>query len=204
MVLQTLAGIGGGLRRTLSDTSPAIDRNPFQLSRGYFALLRSYYENTCYEDATLWQAYKARYRMARSTRSVFNPTRRAVDWFSGRVYQGGWTEDGKPLPDGTPHVLQFPPDVIEQRPALVLAALQSLNWGNWQAMRTVYVREAAILGTAFVEIVDDDHCPRRRSAPARRRGPAGPDARGPVQHPLAGRTDRVAGACAGRGIACRQ
>ena len=155
MVLPFLTGIGGGLRRTLSDTSPAVVRNPFQISRGYFALLRAYFESTAYDDASVWQAYRARHRLPRSQRLIYNPTRRAVNWYAGRIYPGAWTEDGKPLPDGTPHVLQFPPDVIEQRPALVLAALQELNWGNWQANRIVFEREKGIVGTGFVEIVDD-------------------------------------------------
>src|SRR5690349_16132718 len=88
MVLQSLATIGGGLRRTLSDTSPAIDRNPFTLSRGYFSLLRSYFENEMFSDAALWQAYKARHRLPRSVRGIYNPTRRAVNWYAGRIYPG--------------------------------------------------------------------------------------------------------------------
>jgi len=154
MVLDTFARIGG-LRRTLSDTTPAVDRNPFKLSRGYFQLLRDYYENEMFGNAALWQSYKALHRLPRSVRSIYNPTRRAVDWYAGRIYPGAWTEDGKPLPDGTPHVLQFPTDVIEQRPTLLPAALQALNWGNWQANRIVFEREKGILGTGFVEIVDD-------------------------------------------------
>src|SRR5690349_18335943 len=125
MVLQSLASIGGGLRRTLSDTSPAIDRNPFALSKGWLALLRSYYEASAYEDALMWQSYKSRYRLPRSQRMIYNPPRRAVEWFSGRVYGGAWTDDGRPLPDGTPHVLQFPQDIIDENPALVVAALQA-------------------------------------------------------------------------------
>jgi hypothetical protein len=156
MVLQTLATIGGGLRRTLADSSPTVTRDPFQLSRGYHALLRSYFENEMFSDAAMWQTYRARHRLPRGVRAIYNPTRRVCDWMAGRVYGGAaWTEDGRPLPDGTPHVLQFPSDVIESKPQLVIAGLQALNWGNWQAQKSVYVREAAVTGTAFVEIVDD-------------------------------------------------
>jgi hypothetical protein len=155
MVLPFLTGIGGGLRRTLSDTSPAIDRNPFALSRGYFALLRSYYEATALEDAALWQSYRARFHLPRSARLIYSPARRAVDAYPGLVYPGCWTEDGKPLPDGTPHALQFPSDLIEKNPQLVMAAIQTLSWGNWQAERMTYVREGGITGTVFVEVVDD-------------------------------------------------
>jgi hypothetical protein len=155
MVLQSLANIGGGLRRTLADTSPAVTKDPFKISRGYHSLLRQYYENEQFSDAQMWQTYRAKHRLPRALRAIYNPTRRAVDWYAGRIYAGAWTEDGKPLPDGTPHALQFPSDVIEGRPQLVLAAIQALNWGNWRTGRIVYVREKGIVGTVLVEIVDD-------------------------------------------------
>jgi hypothetical protein len=155
MVLQYLSGVGGGLRRTLSDTSPTVAFDPFKVSVGYHRLLRSFYENTMYEDVAMWQAYKARHRLPRGQRGIYNPTRRAVNFWPGRVYPGTWTEDGRPLPDGTPHCIPFPTDVIEESPELVTASLQSMAWGNWNAHRMVYVRECAILGTVFVEMVDD-------------------------------------------------
>jgi hypothetical protein len=154
MVLQSLTRIGGGLRRTLADTSPTVTRNPFEMSRGYFALLRAYFENELFGDAQLWQSYKAKHRLPRSARGIYNPTRRAVEWYS-RVYGGAWTNDGRPLPDGTPHALQFPSDLMDDKPELVLASLQYLDWGNWQANRMVYLREMGTLGTGFVEVVDD-------------------------------------------------
>lgn len=155
MVLQSLANIGGGVRRSLADTSRAVEKNPFTSSRAWFALLRSYYENETYQDVALWQSYKARHRLPRSIRAIYSPTRRAVDAYPGLIYPGAWTEDGRPLPDGTPHALQFPPDILEDRPELVVAALQPLTWGNWGAERMTYVREGGILGTVFVEVVDD-------------------------------------------------
>ena len=155
MALPYLANVGAGLRRTLGDTTPSVTHDPFQMSRGYHRMLRLLFENELFDDAQLWQTYKSHYRLPRSIRGIFNPTRRAVEWHAGRIYSGAWTDDGRPLPDGTPHALQFPSDIITDRPDLVLASLQVLNWGNWQAMRTVYVREAAIVGTAFVEMVDD-------------------------------------------------
>jgi hypothetical protein len=155
MVLSSLAGIGSGLRRTLADTTPNVLTNPFAISRGYHRLLRLYYENEMFSDAALWQSYRAAHRLPRTIRPIYNHTRRVCDWHAGRIYQGAWTEDGRPLPDGTPHALQFPTDLIDKNPALVIAALQSLNWGNWNANRVVYVREMGVLGTAFIEVVDD-------------------------------------------------
>jgi hypothetical protein len=152
--LVSLANIGGGLRRSLTET-PTNATTMLASRRAYHHTLRQFYNNTVYEDARIWQAYKSSYRLPRSIRSIYNPTRRAVDFYAGKVYGGAWTEDGKPLPDGTPHALPFPPDVLDDRPELIRAGMQFLNWGQWGTNRTLYVRETAMLGTGLVEIVDD-------------------------------------------------
>jgi len=148
-------GIGSALRRTVADGGQASNVDPFTARTGYHALLSSMYSNSLYDDAKVWQSYKARYKLPRSIRSIFNPTRRTVDFYSGHVYGGTWTRDGKPTPDGALSALPFTQDTIDQRPDLVIAALQSLTWGQWQENRNVYVRDGAKLGSVFVVIVDD-------------------------------------------------
>ena len=150
----TAGAVGSALRRTVQEAGRH-DVDPFVARSGYHRVLRHYYANSAFEDFALWDAYKARHRLPRGLRGAYNPTRRAVDFAPGHVYPGAWSEDGRPLPDGTPHAIQFPPDVLADRPDLVLAGLQSLDWGNWRSARHVYVREGAMLGSVFVEVVDD-------------------------------------------------
>lgn len=155
-ILQQVARIGGGLRRTIDDnllTAP--ESNQFRARDAYHLLLRAFYANTIYEDARIWQQYKARYRLPRATRSIYNPTRRAVDFYSGAVYPGAWTEDGRAAAGGRPSAIRFAEETLAARPALVTAAMQALTWGNWAAERMVYVREMAKLGSVFVEVIDD-------------------------------------------------
>jgi hypothetical protein len=152
---ETSREIGSALRRTVNDHALAVEQDLFSARTGYHRLLRALYDNTLYEDAAAWQAYKARFRLPRAIRAIYNPTRRAVDWYPGHVYPGPWTRDGRPLPDGTPPALPFSPDVLADRPALVAAALQALSWGNWASERHVYVREGAKLGSVLVVVTDN-------------------------------------------------
>ena len=152
---ETARGIGSALRRSVNEQVLAIEQDLFTARSGYHALLQALYDNTIYEDAAVWQAYKARFRLPRSIRAIYNPTRRAVDWYPGHVYPGPWTNDGRPLPDGTLPALPFAPDMLADRPQLVAAALQALAWGNWAATRHVYVREGAKFGSVLAVVTDN-------------------------------------------------
>lgn len=154
--IENIVKFGGGLRRAFEDPGITVQSaTPFRARDAYHAVLRSYYANTIYEDALIWQTYKSRYRLPRAIRSIYNPTRRAVDFYSGAVYPGSWTEDGKPSPSGRPHAIRYPSDLLETKPELIAAALQALTWGNWNAERMTYVREGAKTGSVLLEIVDD-------------------------------------------------
>jgi hypothetical protein len=157
VTLQSIAKVGNQIRRSAAEASTAVaaPQNEFRAMDGYHALLRAFYANTIYEDVAAWQPYRSRYRLPRALRSIFNPTRRAVDFYSGAVYPGAWTEDARPTPTGRPCAIRFSPMDLSDRPELVLATMQFLDWGNWSAERMVYVREGAKIGSVFVQILDD-------------------------------------------------
>lgn len=156
MIVDYVTRYGGGLRRTFEDSvRPYPVTNQFRARDAYHILLRSFYANTIYEDAAIWKTYKARYRLPRAIRSIYNPTRRAVDFYAGAVYPGTWSEDGQPTSTGRPPAIRFTPDSLTAHNDAVLAAIQALDWGEWNANKDVYVREGAKLGSVFVEVIDD-------------------------------------------------
>ena len=79
---------------------------------------------------------------------VYNPTRRVVDWYAGRCYSDVWTDDGLPLPDGTPSTVPFTADTDER---VRQAAMAALSWSNWHRLRYVYVRHGGTFGDVFLK-----------------------------------------------------
>lgn len=156
MLTDYVTRFGGGLRRTYEDSvRPYPQTNLFRARDAYHILLRSFYANTIYEDHAIWKTYKGRYRLPRAIRSVYNPTRRAVDFYAGAVYPGTWSEDGKPTSTGRPPAIRFSPSSLADHEDAVMAAMQALTWGEWSANKDVFVREGAKLGSVFVEVIDD-------------------------------------------------
>ena len=56
-----------------------------------YALFWSYYTNSAFDDLESWETYRARNQLYRHIRPIYNPTRRLVDWYTGIVYQGNWS-----------------------------------------------------------------------------------------------------------------
>jgi hypothetical protein len=114
--------------------------------------LWSYYANTVYEDTLAWQAYRSRYSLYRAVRSIYNPTRRLVEFYAGQVYPGVLSEDGSQLPDGVPLAIPLAKDTPEE---LSTAVAQFWAWSNWQANKAVFVRYGSIAGSVLVEVLDE-------------------------------------------------
>jgi len=156
-MISTFSRLGGVIRRTMREAADG----GLEPARGFAAahataqLLRAFYDNTLYEDVARWQSYRSRYRLPRGIRPIYNPVRRCVDWYAGHVFRGAWTEDGGPSPSGAPHLLRIPADVRQARPALVAAAIQALDWGNWRTSHKHFLVEGATIGSVLVEVVDD-------------------------------------------------
>lgn len=139
-------------QRVYADPVGETTRGAFESRAARYNLLWHYYQNSAFEDARLWQAYKAKYGLYRQTRSIYNPARRLVDFYAGIVYPGVLSADAARLPDNTPLAIPLAEDI---NPALAAAIGQVWRWSNWQAAMRVMVRYGAALGDVAVELVDD-------------------------------------------------
>jgi hypothetical protein len=148
-LIASLSDLGAGIRRVVSDINADQAGQPFRTRADYYALQERYYTNTVFErlDAAT-DAYKAWYGLPRHIRPIYNPTRRAVDWYT-RIYRGAWTADGLPDSTGRANRLGYDRDTPEP---LRLAVQQFFSWGNWGSELLAYVRTGAMLGDAFAEI----------------------------------------------------
>jgi len=142
-----------GTFRREYDTPAHVEGGVDLLSRStYFRMLWQYYDASAFENMGLWQAYRARHRLYRQTRTVYNPTRRLVDFYAGQVYPGVLSEDGKDLPDGVPMAIPLADDTTPE----IRAGLGQLwRWSNWQARKGVFVRFGAATGNVLAEVNDD-------------------------------------------------
>lgn len=138
--------------RALPGPGDSGPRDPFAAQRARYNYLWHYYQNTAFDDLALWSGYKARNRLYRHIRSVYNPARRLVDFYAGTVYQGVLTTDARRLPGGVQTAIPFAEDTD---PALLAAVGQLWRWSNWQSNMGVMVRYGAALGDCLVDIVDD-------------------------------------------------
>lgn len=139
-------------RRTYADPPGNMRRGAFTGYGSRYDMLWHYYVNSVFEDKGLWQWYKSQYGLYRQVRSIYNPTRRLVDFYAGVVYQGALAVDGKRLPDGTPLAIPLADDTP---PPIKEAIGQLWQWSNWQTNQRIWVRYGAALGDGPVEIVDD-------------------------------------------------
>lgn len=169
--LATARAIGGVLRQ--SDTtveSPDVSvADAFAARRESWSVLEAWADGRAYDerDWAYWGDYKKRHNLPKYIRPVYNPVQRAVDWYAGHLYRGTWTEDGQPLPDGTPNLIPVPDDVWEARPLVVAAAFQALTWSNFRSVLPALVARTQLLGSQFVEIHDDlSGDPERRKVTA--------------------------------------
>jgi hypothetical protein len=137
-----------------STTVPVNYRTPF------YDRMWAYYANEVFNDYEMWAAYKEANMLYKHIRSIYNPTRRLVEFYVGEVYPGVLSEDAKDFPDGVPSAI----DLSEDTPDPLRAALaQFWQWGNWQSGKDIMVRYSATLGNCLVELVDDTE--RRKVLP---------------------------------------
>lgn len=120
--------------------------------RGRYDLLWSYYENSVFETLSNWARYKAAHGLYQQVRSIYNPTRRLVDFYAGQIYPGMLSEDGSEFPDGVPLAIPLAKDTPDE---LRAAIAQFWQWSNWQSGKSLMVRFGACTGNVLVEINDD-------------------------------------------------
>lgn len=126
--------------------SPVSDR------RAYINFLWACYLNSQFEDITAWNAYREKFTLYRNIRSIYNPTRRIVNFYVAQVYPGVLSEDASTLPDGVQLAVPFADDTDED---LRMAIAQFWQWSNWQANNKLMVRFGGATGSVLVEMVDN-------------------------------------------------
>lgn len=108
-------------RRVYADPLSSYTAADMSARSDYYSLLNSYYENSVFDNIDRWSHYKSVYRLYRQTRSIYNPTRRLVNFYTRHVYRGRLSMDGLPFDDGTPIAIPFAENTDE---ALLLAMAQ--------------------------------------------------------------------------------
>lgn len=120
--------------------------------RARLNLLWSYYDNSVFDSVAQWAAYRSNYTLYRNIRSIYNPTRRLVNFYVAQVYPGVLSEDATKLPDGVAIAIPFSDDTNEK---LKLAVAQFWQWSNWQSNNKLMVRYGGATGSVLVEVVDN-------------------------------------------------
>lgn len=124
----------------------------YESRMGYYRLLWAQYNNSMFDDIAAFASYRAQYKLYRMTRSIYNPTRRLVDFYASQIYPGVLSEDGSELPEGIAIAIPFADDTP---PLLKSAIAQFWQWTNWQSGKSDMLRYGACTGDVLVEVVDD-------------------------------------------------
>lgn len=127
-------------------------RNQYEAQIALYDYRWHLYQNSVFDDATVWYRYRQRYGLYRYIRPIYNPVRRLVDFYSGVVYPGVLAVDAKRLPDGTALAIPLADDID---PQLRNAIGQLWQWSNWQDGMSLMVTYGAALGDVLVEAVDE-------------------------------------------------
>jgi hypothetical protein len=132
-------------------------RNPQPASsaesiRSRLNLLWAYYDNSAFDSVAAWASYRSNHVLYRNIRSIYNPTRRLVNFYVAQVYPGVLSEDATNLPDGIQIAIPFSEDTDDE---LKTAIAQFWQWSNWQSNNKLMVRYGGATGSCLVEIVDN-------------------------------------------------
>lgn len=120
--------------------------------RSLINLYWSYYQNQNFDSISEWANYRANYVLYRNIRSIYNPTRRLVNFYVAQVYPGVLSEDASKLPDGIQIAIPFSDDTDDK---LKEAIAQFWQWSNWQSGNKLMVRYGGATGSCLVEVVDN-------------------------------------------------
>lgn len=120
--------------------------------QAYLNLLWSYYQNSTFDDLNTWARYREEFTLYRNIRSIYNPTRRIVNFYVAQVYPGVLSEDADKLPDGVQLAIPLSEDTPDE---LKTAIAQFWQWANWQSGNRLMVRYGGASGSVLVECVDN-------------------------------------------------
>jgi hypothetical protein len=139
-------------KRVWSDPAGMTTREKYEAQTSLYAYRWHLYQNSIFDDVTIWQQYRRKYGLYRYIRPIYNPVRRLVDFYAGIVYPGVLAVDGKRLPNGSILAIPLEDDLD---PQLRKAIGQLWQWSNWQTGKNLFVRYGAALGDVGVEVVDE-------------------------------------------------
>lgn len=120
--------------------------------QAYLNLLWSYYKNSTFDSLSAWARYRETFTLYRNIRSIYNPTRRIVNFYVAQVYPGVLSIDASKLPDGVQLAIPLSEDTDED---LKMAIAQFWQWSNWQSGNKLMVRYGGATGSVLVEVVDN-------------------------------------------------
>lgn len=122
---------------------------------GIYDVMFDYYSNRTFENLALYQPYMAKFRLYRSTRLIYNPVTRLVDFYAGQVYPGVLRLTSQSQADSQAHDFPDAIPLADIEEPLSDAIRQLWQWTNFQARKNQYVRTGAMTGNVLVAIVDD-------------------------------------------------
>ncbi|HEX5704859.1 MAG TPA: hypothetical protein VFX97_16800 [Pyrinomonadaceae bacterium] len=122
------------------------------VDRARLQMLWHCYQNTQFDDLTVWQSYREKFQLYRNIRPIYNPTRRLVNFYVDHVYPGALSEDASQLPDGVQLAIPLSDDTDEN---LKIAIAQFWQWSNWQSENKKMVLFGGSTGSCLVEVVDN-------------------------------------------------
>lgn len=140
-----------GFRRVYPDPME-VEGGSLQGLQPYYGLLWRYYDNSAFENLSVWGAYKGQYRLYRQMRLLYNPTRRLCDFYATHMYPGMLTADPTDVPPDTQLAYPLPEDTA---PEVRVGLAQLWAWSRWNANKSVLCRYGAVAGNVLVEAVDD-------------------------------------------------
>lgn len=116
----------------------------------------SYYIGSMFDRTELSSGsiddYINKYDLYNNTKLLVNPARQLVNFYVDSVYPGILSYDGQNLTNGQINAIPFSYKVDTK---LKSAIGQLWLWSNFQAQKSIIVRQGAAIGSAFVEIIDD-------------------------------------------------
>lgn len=117
-----------------------------------YEVLWSYYSGGAYRDAVnpFWRTVRAEYGLYKWTRDIGNPAYRLGQFYQSHIWGGrldAKAGDGKPISSALP--IETDNEALREHIATLW------RWSNWTQQRNMIPLRGAILGDAFIEVVDD-------------------------------------------------
>lgn len=143
--------MGAGIEALLAEWRGGVVSPGSSLATMY-ARRWSMYENTAFDDSSIWTNAYQRAGLYRGMRPLYNPTRRVVRFYTGAIYPGVLSEDGSALPDGWSLAMPLAKDTPEELKQAIAALWR---WTNFATQKNQIVRWGAACGDLLVRAVDD-------------------------------------------------